>query len=263
MNYSGCTRMSPSQDAFGSIDDHWMAGRGTGQAGVDGALRRNRAFANWSDSAIRGLGSRCRVIWLPRGERLRRDGMHNASSYLVQSGWLLLQACARQANDRNAVALLGEGMMVCSLMPDRSLLGAFDALAQRDTALIEVPSDALHRQLDESPHLWADLTLALLAQDDALFDAVVGQVTGSVSQRVARTLLQYVRLCSVKVDDTNVVKLKMSQDELGTLLQLSRKTVGRELRVLEGKGLVRRCYNHIQVPDVDALEHHAEHGSAR
>ena len=262
MRSPGMPLLSPSRHLHGVRDAGRQADRVEGVAGVETALRRNKAFANWPDSTLGRLGSKCRVVWLERGERLCREVARGTLSYVVQSGWLMLQVPSRKEDVPSAVAMLGEGMMVCSLMPDKNLFGSFDASAQRETALVEIPSAALQRQLDESPHLWADLALALLDQEEGLLATVVGQATGTVAQRVTRTLLQYTQLCSDHRDEhTDAVKVRMSQDELGTLLQLSRKTVGRELRALEGLDLIVRRYNHILVRDLVALQHYAERGT--
>jgi DNA-binding transcriptional MocR family regulator len=61
--------------------------------------------------------------------------------------------------------------------------------------------------------------------------------TGSTRQRLAATIARLAQLYGAG-DGSSGLRLRLSQDDLATMLQVSRQSINREMRVLEKQGLV-------------------------
>ena len=72
-------------------------------------------------------------------------------------------------------------------------------------------------------------------------------------QRIAATLASLGRLHGVREEEGSTLRLRLSQDDLGAMLGVSRQSVSKELRVLEKAGVVGADYSRITIHDVNAL----------
>jgi CRP/FNR family transcriptional regulator, cyclic AMP receptor protein len=101
--------------------------------------------------------------------------------------------------------------------------------------------------------------LALMAtrlQDTiAHFDATTSL---DVSRRLARTLLLLLEHFGAPAGDGVGLELELSQRDLGDLIDSTRQTVNRQLRVFASAGILRNDGGHLVVLDVDALRRAAE-----
>ena len=245
-----CARCELLQSAGGKHDSPGMR---KDAAELKTTLRANPAFAGWPAPALEALAARCRSVWLEPGQELSGQNALGPCSYLVQSGWLTQRYASNAAVTDCTFVLLGRGMMLFDLLPKASSFENLETVVTRSVGLIEISSDALRNAMEVHPGRWGDLMLCLLDQEQTIFSCVVGQLTGSVSQRVAQTVLQYANLLGDRIEGTPGVDLNLSQDELGSLLHLSRTTVGRELGALESAGLIDRRYGHIRVSSIQGL----------
>jgi hypothetical protein len=81
---------------------------------------------------------------------------------------------------------------------------------------------------------------------------VYGQVTGSLRQRVATTMLRLAVLHGMHAGG-DVVRLQLSQASLAAMLQANRQAVHKELKVLAAAGAIGLEYNAMTVLDQGAL----------
>lgn len=218
------------------------------------ALRRTRAFKKWPASLLFTLASSARVTRYPPGAHVLGDGEEAGVTWAVFSGRILLVRTLLESSNGDALGLLEPSMLYCEWMTGRNgNLSPTFGLTLDATTIVHVDSRALQDILDGDLSTWGDLTMMLLEQENMLFTGLVGQFTGTLLQRIAHTILQSAMLRVSCATPEKSLELKISQEELSDLLQLSRKTVGKELKRLESMGLISMRYNKISVPNISEL----------
>ena len=105
--------------------------------------------------------------------------------------------------------------------------------------------------LDAPPILWRDIAEMSMKRPIDSVGILRDLALTSLGQRVASRLIDVSRLRGVH--EQGGLTLRLSQDELGAMLGVSRQSVNRELRLLEQAGLIGADYNLITIRDCAAL----------
>lgn len=85
-----------------------------------------------------------------------------------------------------------------------------------------------------------------------VFTTVLDQLTGNTRQRLAAAIGGLARIYGVE-DGTRRLRLRLSQEDLAAMLQVTRRSINKEMRTLEDMALVRAEYNGVMVLDLPAL----------
>jgi CRP-like cAMP-binding protein len=105
--------------------------------------------------------------------------------------------------------------------------------------------------LDGEPILWRDIAMVALGRMLWNLTLVREQALSTLSQRTAGALVGLSRLQGVQ--ESGSLQMRLSQDELGMLLGVSRQSANKELRALEEAGAIRSNYNRIEIVDLPRL----------
>ncbi len=120
------------------------------------------------------------------------------------------------------------------------------------SVVLQVTDRALGRIAAETPEIWQAVAALLYVQMRSLAQLVVETTALPPRQRLASRL----ELMSRTTLDDPVVRL--SQQALGEMLGLTRKTVNGYLSEFERQGLIRRGYGEIELLDLPRLRRVAE-----
>lgn len=217
---------------------------------IQNILQKNRVFQHCSMSQLAELAAYSRLCRYFRGSRILAAGTSRSETCVIVYGRVLL--VKPSGSYEEALGLLGSGIVLAG-MPEFDL--QVEALVLDTTVAIHLDSSLLLKLLECQPQMWSDLMQVLLAQESTLLAGLIGRTTGSITQRVASVILQQCSLGTATETSDNSGCFKVSQEDCAALLRLSRKTVGKELKLLEEKGLIVRGYKLIMVPDLTALAH--------
>ena len=116
--------------------------------------------------------------------------------------------------------------------------------------------------LDAEPQLWRSMLLMLLRQQHELRASLMDRSVGGTRQRIAATVDRLAQTYGLSDDIDRNLRIRLSQEDLADLLQVSRQTVNRELRALAGEGVLAADYNSLKILDRPALRFVARHGHA-
>jgi CRP-like cAMP-binding protein len=179
-----------------------------------------------------------------KGDVLLRSGDEVKGWYAVLSGLVKLQSQSPQG--RLSVFLgvpggewFGEGSAM-KTEPRR-----YDVIALRDSELLCLP----RAQFDLLRSASLEFNQALLLQ----MNMRLSQAMSVIEAGRIRSPEQRVALYLSRLFWHGMRKLKLSQEELGNLVGLSRQTVNRVLNALEQQGLVSLEFGRIGILDEDAL----------
>jgi CRP-like cAMP-binding protein len=93
----------------------------------------------------------------------------------------------------------------------------------------------------------------LMKQHRVVLDSLLSQGVGSFQRRLVATIERLAVLYGSDDGKGINLRLRLTQEDLATLLQVTRQTVNQALRALVACGAIRLNYNTITVLDLDAL----------
>lgn len=216
------------------------------------SLDRIPFFRDLTEGARRELAARAVLRHFDEGEALWRRGMKPRGLFIVLDGEVRV---VRSSGKRQHV-IHTEG-------PEGTLgevpffeEGAYPAtaIASRDTKCLVVGRDAIHAAIQEDPELAFILLRKLAARIRHLVSRLDRQVQKSVRARLADFLIH-----RRHGDESGVVSLGATQQEVAEELGTVREVVARTLRELRDEGVIASAgRSRYTIADVEALRRIAE-----
>ena len=208
---------------------------------------------------------------LARAEWLAQGGGDLAEAFLAHGRILALepsQWVQAEGDDETGVLVVLKGglQLFCKAPGDREVLigqvGAGAALGQttrfgggprlvtaiaaEDALVLQVGDRALSRIARDAPRLWEAVAALLYLQLRNLLELVGDLAALPPRERLARRLALMARA-------SPHATLRITQEALGEMVGLTRKTANLHLAAFEREGLVRRAYGGVTVSDLAGL----------
>ena len=190
-----------------------------------------------------------RLVNLNVGEWAQAEGDDRSGLFVVVHG--LLHSYCAALNDR--VVMLG-------FVEPGSVLGhatrysggprLVTAVCAEPCVLLEVSEVALDRVAAQSPEIWRAIAGFAYASMQSALRMATEVISLQPRQRIAARLLATAK--ADKLDETPVIKI--SQELLGEMTGVTRKTVNHHLSAFERNGLIRVGYGRIDLCDVAGLQ---------
>lgn len=223
---------------------------------MEGALRLTQGFSTWPPALMRRLLARSRMGRFSRGELV---GVERGAprTFAIVSGYVVVGRTP-PGGDRAPVTLIGPGNVVGIVWgvldthePEDQVL--YDFCAHMDTTVVEMPTLLIGQILDEEPALWKEMAKMLIKQHRPVLETLLSSGIGSLRQRLATTLEHLANLYGSREEKGLSLHLRLTQEDLATLLQVTRQSVNKELRALVACGALSLSYNTITVLDTEKL----------
>ncbi|SEM42042.1 cAMP-binding domain of CRP or a regulatory subunit of cAMP-dependent protein kinases [Variovorax sp. YR750] len=232
---------------------------------MEHALRLTSGFGPWPAGSMQRLLAKSRVRRFARHELVGVEA-GEPWTFTIISGHVIVSRTPPRG-PRAPVTLLGPGSLIGlvrllentqgmeSPEPDQRVL--YDFSACLDTTVVQMPTALILQFLDEQPALWRDMAVMLMKQHRQVLDTLLGAWMGSFSQRLASTLERLAMLYGSKDGSAIKIGLRITQEDLAALLQVTRQSVNKALRKLAESGAIGLNYNSISVLDLKVLRSHA------
>lgn len=214
-------------------------------------------FSGLSESDKKIILDQCQRRQVRKRQVIVHQGDSGRDMYIIVSGRLRVSALSDEGKEISFV-VLGENEYFgeLSLLDGRKRSATVTAVA--DSELLVLTHQQYQNLLTNSPQTATRLLtrIALMLADrlratDSLYQDVVFL---DVSARLAKFLLS----ASVEPDDVTssirIVDVKLSQYELGTLVNASRESVNKQLRDWESRDILNIDNGRIILRDIDALQ---------
>ncbi|RZU48245.1 CRP-like cAMP-binding protein [Fluviicoccus keumensis] len=188
---------------------------------------------------------------LDTGQRLFARGDAFDGIYSVVRG--ALRTVGVNENGKEAMLAILEP---CSWFGEIALFDGLarthDVIADQPSLVLRVPKAALEAMLAANPGWWYWFGLLQSQKMRFAFIALEEAALLPAPIRVARRLV-YMAEGYGEWQDRSRRVLPLPQDQLASMLSLSRQTINQVLRQLEGQGLVRLSYRELEILDLDGL----------
>lgn len=120
-----------------------------------------------------------------------------------------------------------------------------DAIAFGPTRLLHIPMPTFERLAAEHPELYRDLGLLLCYHQRLALRFIAQTIAQPVRVRLARTLLRQAH--------GGQSTLMIGQDELATMVGVSRQTINKQLSLLKNEGVVVLAYGRVAIANPQHL----------
>ena len=127
------------------------------------------------------------------------------------------------------------------------------AVCRGDTLLACVRERVMRELLAARPDWWRLIATGILEYGDIAISAYADSLIPDNDRRCASVLLRITGLKPPRRARPQRTEVPVTQDELATMLKLSRTTLVQVLRRFEGRGLVEQGYRTLRVLDVPGL----------
>lgn len=207
----------------------------------------------WPAEARQRLAAASRVRRVRRGGRIISEGEPMDAALLIAQGDI--EVSISGADGRRFTYALGwQGAIfgMLALFDARGMPHDLNALS--DVTLVAIPFDAIRSELAAAPPLWKSLAYDMAWRFRNLFDMVNGHALDPVPVRLAKVLLRIARTEGEPGPRGTVIKPRLTQEQLGALIGVSRQTAVQHLRDLVERGLVGWRYGRATLLDVAGLQ---------
>ncbi len=215
--------------------------------GVAEVLLGNTWFRELPDDLARALVGAATLRSFGPGDVIHCEGDVSDALYAVVSGAVKVSSLA--ADGRECVfRYLTPGNWFGEIGMLDGLPRTHDAVAAQPARVLLLPPEALADLLARHPVLYKFLALLLCRVVRTAFTMLNDTTLLSVSARLAKRLLSF-----AEGQDGAGIAVRLTQDELATLVNATRQTVNKRLADWQKRGWIELGYGCILIRDAEAL----------
>jgi len=127
------------------------------------------------------------------------------------------------------------------------------AVARVDTLMAAIPDRVLRSLLGERPEWWEVIASGVMEYGDIAISGYADSLIQDNDRRCACVLLRITGLSPPRRSRLDRTHVPVTQDELATMVRVSRTTLVQVLRGFEARGLVQQGYRTLRVADAAGL----------
>lgn len=199
------------------------------------------------------LKANARRIQLSAKERLFHRGSLPDALYCVASGGIRL--CVTGPNGRESLLSLappGHWFGEASIFTAEPRI--HDAFAIVDTDLLAVSAKTLHALIDHRPDYLLEFLQIIGLRYKATLERIDGNALQPLAARLASILLEFSAAQSSISPPAGKILLRISQEDLGQMLGVSRQSINKILKNWEEQGVIEIGYRSLAVLQRSSLE---------
>lgn len=216
--------------------------------------RSSAWFQDWTDADIANIFACSKINHYKKDELVYSDRQTEELCFVVTGA---IWCCLRSEDNATKfgiafpATLIGLSRLIGTAFHDEP---CYEFYAKDESLAVTIPAHAYSSQLAMKPHLWRTTAHAAILYQRHCIKLSLVLYTGSVKNRIISATYQFGMSASLHKRNPPLHEFKISQDELGVLVQSSRQHVNRALQELESEGLIEVNYKRIKILNPDELE---------
>ena len=211
-------------------------------------LKKIPLFSSLPEADHENLASLVRRKAIRKGEHLFRQGDEGTALYIILQGRIKISVSRR--TDTVTLAILGQGEFLGEMALLDDLPRSADAMALEDSHLYALNRKDFLSFLKNNEYavhaVLSALSLRLRKTDNLLAEMCFL----NLSVRLVNKLVELAEPLATDETKPQGCTLKISQQELGDILGVSRESINKELKILRSKGYVSTSRNSILIHDI-------------
>lgn len=209
-------------------------------------------FQGWPAEPFAQLCDISRMLRYRIGETIIEQGKVPRGMYVIASGCVEISSL-HAAGQRHVRRFAEPGRVLGLLRIFDEERNPHQYQAHLRTELAFVPRDALLRIIAHDDRLWLPIVRQIAAYQRELLARVDEGLVETLRVRLARAVITLARAYGTPATGEQTIGIKLTQDDLGALLGVTRQSIFKELRLLETQGVLRVGYGKLIVVDAEAL----------
>ena len=215
-------------------------------------LKKIPLFASLSEADLQNLTSLLRRKQLGKGELLFQQGDEGTALYILAQGRIKISLSRRM--DNVTLAILGQGEFLGEMALLDDLPRSADAIALEDSQLYVLNRKDFLSFLSNNGHTVYAILNSLSRRLRKTDDQLAEMCFLNLSARLAKRLVDLAETQEPEAGSPGSYDLKISQQELGNILGVSRESINKELKILRDKNVVSTLRNSIRILDLESLK---------
>jgi CRP-like cAMP-binding protein len=213
-------------------------------------LRRVAAFASWPDAVMERLAKASSFRRFNQGEFILQMG------HPVTGLWFLVEGCVANSRtlptgDRLIFEFLIPGHLTGLLPVFDEMPAPFDAIAHTDCLLVHIRGENVRQEVLDSKERTRELIKLLCVRTRLDYETIHMRTANTLPVQLAKTLVYlFERLGGLAPRD---LPFSISQDDLASMMGISRQSANKELNKLVDDGVVALRYRRIRLVDREKL----------
>ena len=199
-----------------------------------------------SESALAEVESASDSKNYKKGVTIERQGDVATHLYLIKSGLVRLRLNEADGSRFN-LSIFGAGSTFGETAMFLELPVQFDAYCETDVHLIQIAKDAMASLTEKTPSFSRALNKVANARVHTMLNYIGASLSTPLETRVAKFVASMAR----ETADKKTIHCR--QSDLAHALGVSRVSMGKSLKALEKKGLIKLGYGQITVPSIKQL----------
>ena len=193
------------------------------------------------------------LLRLGKGEALAQRGHSFDALALVVQG-ALESRILNPDGRRHLISFMQPGDVV-GLISMLDGLGHINDLVARsaNTLVLRIPGPAVRALRETDPKLGRAFEMQLAFRSRLLHERLAADSGMPIEARVARLVIALSSLYGEESPDGLALKIKISQEDLGDWLGVSRQGINTVLKVLTAKGLLQVSYSRLTIVNIEGL----------
>jgi len=212
-------------------------------------LRQSEWLKHYPVELAEGLVAEGRLVRLNVGEWAQAEGDDRSGLFIVIDG-LLHSYCAAPGDREVMIGFAQTGSVLGHATRFSGGPRLVTAICVEPSVLLEVSESALERVANQSPEIWRAIAGSTYGHVRNALRMAAEVISLRPRERIAARLLAITG--DGRLDQTPT--LKISQELLGEMMGLTRKTVNFHLSAFERDGLIELGYGQIVLRDVAGLQ---------
>lgn len=210
-------------------------------------------FSGWPPHLLDRLQSQSRRWFRTEGSILLSQGQTASGLFIILKGSVEVTAYSDQGQRYiQRFAPAGNLYGLVSVIDGNP--STFTYVAQTELELIFIPSEVFLDALASQPHLWKNVALYVASVQRSVFAAVSEQMFEGLNVRLVRIILTLTQTHGIRDSETGHIRIRVTQEQLGNFLGVTRQTIHKELKHLEKLNYIALEYGELFVLDKKALE---------
>lgn len=214
-------------------------------------LKKVPLFASLSETDLQNLAGLLRWKSIGKGEILFRHGDEGMALYIIMQGRIKISLSRRL--EKMTIAILGQGEFLGEMALLDGQPRSADAVALEDSHLYLLNRNDFLSFLFNNDNAVRTILHSLSARLRKTDDLLAEMCFLSLTVRLAKKLVELAE--SQVIDEKKCPEsiLKISQQELGDILGVSRESINKELKILRDKGILATSRSVIHIYDLESL----------
>lgn len=219
------------------------------RSSVFAALRQAAWLQDYPDDLIRRLIDEGRLVRLNIGEWAQAEGDDRPGLSVVIAGQLH-SYCAAPGDREVLIGLVGPGSVIGHATRYSGGPRLVTAVCVEPSTFLELSEDALDRIGMQAPMIWQAMAGFAYANMRSAVRMAAEVISLRPRERIAARLLAF----HEHGQTADGMAIKVSQEFLGEMMGLTRKTINQHLSHFETAGLVKVGYGKIELLDLAGLK---------